>query len=399
MKTTFLTFLLLSFSTFIYCQCDGRYQEDIFSGSDVTTVEYTNVYDWSSSDSGLDMDIYIPQNDEFENRPLIIFAHGGSFFAGNKNNPEAVAFCQSFARKGYVTASVQYRLTSQLSLLDSNVMIQTVFNAISDLKAAIRYFRQDVSLNNNTYGIDSSQIFIGGYSAGAVAAINLAFLNHEEEIPDYLQPFIDNAGGIDGNSGNLGYSSKIKGVISLAGAVYLKSFIDSQDVPIVSLHAQDDATVAYDCDNALGISSLPIICGSGEIHSLSESVAINSALYSFETGGHIASVSQTNFSEISVPFIANFLYSLLDCNETTISIKEDASIDLLIYPNPSNGSVNVWSSETNVDLKIYNTHGELVFVKTDFNSQKLNLNHLNSGVYSLIINSNNRLKNHKLILY
>ena len=216
MKTTFLTFLLLSVSTFVYSQCDGRYQDDIFTDSDVVTVEYSDVYDWSLLDSGLDMDIYLPQGDEQTNRPLIIFAHGGSFYVGNKNNPEMIALCQAFAKKGYVTASIQYRLTSQLSLLDSNVMIQTVFNAISDMKAAVRYFRQDVTLNNNTYGIDSSQIFIGGYSAGAVAAINLAFLNQEEEIPAYLQPFIDNAGGMDGNSGNPGYSSKAKGVISFS---------------------------------------------------------------------------------------------------------------------------------------------------------------------------------------
>ena len=399
MKTTFLTFLLLSVSTFVYSQCDGRYQDDIFTDSDVVTVEYSDVYDWSLLDSGLDMDIYLPQGDEQTNRPLIIFAHGGSFYVGNKNNPEMIALCQAFAKKGYVTASIQYRLTSQLSLLDSNVMIQTVFNAISDMKAAVRYFRQDVSLNNNTYGIDSSQIFIGGYSAGAVAAINLAFLNQEEEIPAYLQPFIDNAGGMDGNSGNPGYSSKAKGVISLAGAVYLKSFIDSQDVPIVSVHAEDDQTVAYNCDNALGLTLLPIICGSGEVHSAAESLEINNDLYTFESGGHLAPISAVNFSTVSVPFITDFLYTLLDCNQTTISVNENANFDVLFYPNPSNGNLTIQTSETNIDLKIYNTLGKLVFTKTDFNSQKLNLHDLKSGVYSVIISSNNRQENRKLILY
>ena len=200
MKTTLFAFLFLMVSSLVYGQCEGRYQEDIFMDSEVVTVEYSDVYDWSILDSGLDMDIYLPQGDDFSNRPLIIFAHGGSFYVGNKNNPEAIAFCESFARKGYVTASIQYRLTSQLSLLDSNVMIQTVFNAISDMKAAIRYFRKDVSLNNNTYGIDTSQIFIAGYSAGAITAINLAFLNQEEEIPSYLQSFVDNAGGLEGDN-------------------------------------------------------------------------------------------------------------------------------------------------------------------------------------------------------
>jgi dienelactone hydrolase len=399
MKTTLFAFLFLMVSSLVYGQCDGRYQEDIFTDSEVVTVEYSDVYDWSILDSGLDMDIYLPQGDDFSNRPLIIFAHGGSFYVGNKNNPEAIAFCESFARKGYVTASIQYRLTSQLSLLDSNVMIQTVFNAISDMKAAIRYFRKDVSLNNNTYGIDTSQIFIAGYSAGAITAINLAFLNQEEEIPSYLQSFVDNAGGLEGDSGNPGYSSKPKAVASLAGAVYLPSFLDAQDVPIVSVHATDDETVSFDCDYALGLTFLPVLCGSGELHSVAESVAITNSLYTLESGGHLAPVTPSNFSDISVPFISDFLYSLLDCSQTTISVSELSPLDLVVYPNPSNGIVTVQSSQTNFDLKIYNTVGELVFSSHDIRSIQLNLNNWSSGIYSLIISANNRFENRKLILH
>lgn len=399
MRNNVLIFLLFGIPSLIYSQCEGRYQDDIFTDSDVVTVEYSDVYDWSSSDSGLDMDIYLPQGDEFANRPLIIFAHGGSFYAGNKNNPEAIAFCKSFAKKGYVTASIQYRLTSQFSLLDSNIMIQTVFNAISDMKAAVRYFKQDVSVNNNTYGIDSSQVFIGGYSAGAVAAINLAFLNHEDEVPVYLQPFVDAAGGLEGNSGNPGYSSKPKAVISLAGAIYLKSFMDSLDPPIVSVHAQDDATVSYNCDYALGISLLPILCGSGEIHSSAESLEINNDLYTFESGGHLAPVATANMSAFSVPFVADFLYSLLDCNQTTISINENPLFDLVVYPNPTSGNIAIETLQKNVDLKIYNALGKLVFSKKSVSSQKLNLHDLKSGIYSVILSSNNRQENRKLIVY
>lgn len=398
MKTTFFALIFLTVSSLGHGQCDGRYQEDIFSDSEVVTVEYSDIHDWSALDSGLDMDIYLPQGDDFTNRPLIIFAHGGSFYLGNKNNPEAIAFCESFARKGYVTASIQYRLTSQLGLLDSNVMIQTVFNAISDMKAAVRYFRKDVSLNNNTYGVDTSQIFIAGYSAGAVTAVNLAFLNQQEEIPSYLQSFVDNAGGIEGDSGNPGYSSSVKAVVSLAGAIYLPSFLDSQDVPIVSVHAQDDETVSFDCDHALGLTFLPILCGSGELHSVAESVEITNSLYTLESGGHLGPLTPSNFSDISIPFISNFLYSLLDCNQTTISVGELSALDLIVYPNPSNGIVNIQSDHLISDLKIYNTLGKLVFSSRDIRSKQLNLNNWAPGVYSLNARVNNRQENRKLIL-
>ena len=77
--------------------------------------------------------------------------------------------CVSLLRKrGYVTASIQYRLTSIWNLTDSMHMLQTVMNGISDAKAAIRYFRKDAATNGNVFGIDPNQIYIGGYSAGAI---------------------------------------------------------------------------------------------------------------------------------------------------------------------------------------------------------------------------------------
>ena len=46
------------------------------------------------------MDVYTPDGDTYTERPLIIFAHGGSFYAGDKNNPTMVSLCESFAKRG-----------------------------------------------------------------------------------------------------------------------------------------------------------------------------------------------------------------------------------------------------------------------------------------------------------
>ena len=67
-----------------FAQCDGRYESQIFDDVQVTEVEYTDVYDWNFSNSGLDMDVYEPVGDVETSRPLIIFAHGGSFYLGIK---------------------------------------------------------------------------------------------------------------------------------------------------------------------------------------------------------------------------------------------------------------------------------------------------------------------------
>ena len=148
--------LLFFMSSQLFSQCDGRYENEIFDEVSKTIVEYTDVYDWSALDSGLDMDIYQPVGDTATNRPVLIFAHGGVYVTGNKNNPPMVSLCEAFAKRGYVTASIQYRLTSSLSLLSPNasdIFSQTVLNSVSDMKAAVRYFRKDVAENNNTYGI------------------------------------------------------------------------------------------------------------------------------------------------------------------------------------------------------------------------------------------------------
>ena len=188
------------------------------------------------------MDIYQPSNDTTTDRPLLIFAHGGTYVAGNKNNPTMVSLCEAFAKRGYVTASIQYRLTSALNLILPNaydIFSQTVLNAVSDMKAAVRFFRKDFFENGNTYGINPNQIFVGGNSAGAVTAAHLTVID-ENQIPNEFQSYFDLAGGMQGNSGNFGYSSEVNGAILLAGAINSVDFIDVDDKPIVSLHAIDD---------------------------------------------------------------------------------------------------------------------------------------------------------------
>ena len=96
-----ILFLLAALLTVqVVAQCDGRYESEIFSTVSVTEVEYTDVYDWGPFNSGLDMDVYTPDGDTYSERPLIIFAHGGSFYAGDKNNPAMVSLCESFAKRG-----------------------------------------------------------------------------------------------------------------------------------------------------------------------------------------------------------------------------------------------------------------------------------------------------------
>jgi len=191
----------------------GRYATDVFSNYTTTSdIVYGQNTSWNGSNTSLKMDIYQPTGDTEINRPLLIFVHGGSFIGGSKTDGDMVSMCQKFAKKGYVTASIDYRLG--FFPFDSANAVKAVVRAVQDLRAAVRYFYKDKQ-TTNTYKIDTNNIYVGGSSAGAITSLHLAYLNQECEVADYLnQATITQLGGLEGTSGNPGYSSNVKGVLS-----------------------------------------------------------------------------------------------------------------------------------------------------------------------------------------
>jgi len=89
------------------------YLDPIYSEIATSTVNYSDVY----TDAFHTMDIYQPTGDTHTKRPLLIYIHGGAFYAGDKGTPDCVDFCTHFAQKGYVAVSVNYRLANPLLFL------------------------------------------------------------------------------------------------------------------------------------------------------------------------------------------------------------------------------------------------------------------------------------------
>jgi acetyl esterase/lipase len=110
--------------------------------------------------NGQKMDIYIPRVAVTHPIPLAVFVHGGGMTSGDKSNIKPV-FLNALASAGYVVAGVNYRLAPQYKFPSQ----------IEDLKCAIRYLRA----NAQTYGVNGSEIFLFGTSAGgelsAIAAL------------------------------------------------------------------------------------------------------------------------------------------------------------------------------------------------------------------------------------
>src|SRR5207248_3254542 len=119
--------------------------------------------------------------------------------------------CNRFAKMGYVTCSIDYRLGVSIPP-DSIKMGYAMIRATQDMKAAIRFFRKDAATVQK-YRTHPSYIFAAGSSAGAFMALHHAYLNKVSEVPTWVN--LASIDGLDGNSGNPGYSSAINAVINL----------------------------------------------------------------------------------------------------------------------------------------------------------------------------------------
>ena len=279
-KLLLLAFLLIQFLGFTQRY---RYTNTLFPAATIMqnvvygtapSLDGFGTVESSTTPQNLLMDVYKPQGDTFTNRPVIIFAHPGGFFTGNKNVDDMTAFCDYFARKGYVTATINYRLG--FSVTDNIILHSTraVYRGLQDGRTAIRYFRANAA----TYGIDPNKVYFVGSSAGAFMALHSIYLDEISEKPaeagintytNITAPFSHIApdlGGFDIGA-NLGFNGKPDAVISMWGAIQNTNLITpNNNTPIFLIHGEADATVSFNTGSPFGYSSLPQADGSNPIN-------------------------------------------------------------------------------------------------------------------------------------
>jgi acetyl esterase/lipase len=180
--------------------------------------------------------------------PAVVFIHGGGWSGGKRevHDPQV----REWAAKGYVTATVTYRLLPKHRWPAQ----------IEDVKCAIRYLRAHAS----EFGIDPTRIGAIGFSAGAHLAQLLAVM--------------DPADGLEGSGGWPDQSSKVQAAVSFAGPTDLSrtfpdtankiienflgakpadvpdsvraaspvSYVDSGDAPLLVYHGTLDEIVPVD---------------------------------------------------------------------------------------------------------------------------------------------------------
>ncbi len=270
---------------------EERYNLELFEESMVTTEKYGENLNFDGTETQeLFMDIYEPIGDTLgEKRPVVIWAFGGSFVAGQREDMEP--FARDLCKRGFVSASIDYRLLNFFAtgIPDSLQAFDIAVKAMSDMKAAVRHLREDADTDNQ-FRIDPDNIYVGGLSAGAIVALTTALVQEDDIVQDHVREIIDLNGGIEGNSGdedNLSYSSEVQGAISLSGAVYSLDWLDENDPPVVAIHGDNDQTVAYDYGfaNIFGFDIIPLY-GMGSVSEHAMSIGHDTELLTVPGGGH-----------------------------------------------------------------------------------------------------------------
>ncbi|HKP87984.1 MAG TPA: alpha/beta hydrolase [Blastocatellia bacterium] len=154
-----------------------------------------------AGDKSLKLDLHLPAGDgPF---PVIVWIHGGGWTSGDKELSAAGAQLRQTAR-GYAVASINYRLSHEAKFPAQ----------IEDCKAAVRWLRANAS----EHKLDPDRIAAWGSSAGGHLAALLGVSA--------------GADGLEGDGGNLEYSSRVLAVVDWFGPVdLLKMNADSLGFP------------------------------------------------------------------------------------------------------------------------------------------------------------------------
>ena len=208
----------------------------------------------------LKMDIYTPKGDVAKKRAAVIVAHGGAMISGAKidTTQKSVAYCDSLAARGFVAASIDYRLgvtvtgdfslkvflkkgTNQKLTVDSANYARAVYRGVQDLNAAVRYMRK----NADKLGIDPKRIYLLGNSSGAILSIENIYANSKDDFPSYMEyDDVPNLGGLN-DFGEQDVDAHANGGVLLWGAIHDPKVIKHNRTPVFLVHGDADETVLF----------------------------------------------------------------------------------------------------------------------------------------------------------
>lgn len=295
----------------------------------------------------LKLDLYYSKSDLLRNRPCVMLIHGGAFYIGSKESVCEQALAISLAKRGYFVASIDYRLGFKPTPADIEM---SAYRAIQDAHAALRFLAH----HSSGLGIDPNQMYVGGTSAGAVASLNVAFMNNDERPARILESAKKGLVSKIEESGNrFTEPFTIKAVANMWGAVSDLNIIDPDEkIPVLSIHGTHDDIVPFEYDfpfrNSLMLNRLIMdkMYGSKSVHDRLNSLGIRNRLIALPGLGHepeLETYNQLNsYIDTLTSHITKFFYEetapsiLLPASQ--LAIDANSSLKSIFY-EVSNGTV------------------------------------------------------------
>lgn len=355
-----------------------RFVDSVFTSSQIkkdSNIVYAKAKNEAGQLQDLQLDVYYPQlsADTMSKRPLVILIHGGAFMAGNRND---MAFqCREYAKRGYVAATLTYRLGWGCTASDglgvclfcqglANKMYNSIYRATQDARAATRYLVSNAA----TFKVDTSKIFIGGESAGSITALATAFWT-QAEADRFCSINVRNAeGGLDTVGNSLKVKYTFKGIINNCGAIDRDSSIFDENIPITSFHDDLDCTVPYGIGRVISCcsQSFPYASGSSIIHDkLKNRPNRYSELHWVQNSLNHCSyppiqvvkkascfMQRVMCGNLGQSFAENTVWSNPTCRTTSVS-EHTPSVFAKVFPNPVTDVLNISIEKQNLDSEVY----------------------------------------------
>lgn len=360
-----------------------RYLTNQFTQVDsIVNIVYGNANNYLGVPEQLKLDFFQPNGDVLTKRPLIIYVHGGGFTSGTRKYLHIKNILSRLVLKGYVAASIDYRLDPNFNLYNSNSDRRAMTDAMHDTKAAIRFFKA----NATTYGIDTNQIVIGGESAGAITSMMAAYIDKQSEMAIYPMA---NPNNPIGNSGNPGYSNTTKATLCLCGLILDTTAIENNDKPVLVVHGTSDAFI-------------PLVFAQN-IVDRAQHTATNYTKYFFNGATHCPWITTlpnyTMYEDSTVTLITDFLYPKISTGlNQELNLKQVVNV----FPNPSYGTFTVENTSliNDIKLKMLDVLGNTVYTArlSAQEAKQFNFQHLAKGIYFINLKTNNYSDTQKIII-
>jgi len=360
-------------------------------------VVYGSGIDVHGNNEPLELDVYVPRDLHYSNsdalRPLFVWVHGGAYVAGDEDVYGPV--CIDFTQKGFISASVSYRLGMPNADVCSNSweeFLKAAYRSAQDVRKALRFLYDNAA----QYHINRNQIYLGGFSAGAGTTLHAAFLDDGDL--QFLPAGIQALGGLAAPVPLAGVC-----IYGGAGAIDLGIIENDEQIPVFLVHGTCDPIAPFD-ENFVLCPNWPVVSGALQVAQQLYQEQVPLSFQVYRGAGHgVEGGDEVAMYDNLREYLKNNLicgdppvYECADygldtlpcamgdfCAVVTTGLQEQVRVHpLTVFPNPATDQVTISGLESSGEAVLRSMDGRVVrTIRLETGNNPVSLNGLPKGLY------------------